>query len=1027
MNSRSDIWAIVPVKPFAVAKRRLSPALDEVARARLARLMLEDVLDVLAQPQAHLAGIVVVTADEDAAALAKERNALVVADRGDGINAAIRLGRDFAVTRGCGGVLVVPSDLPHLFADEIARAVAAVRAPNSLAILAASSDGGTNLLACRPGKALPLRFGARSFDKHCADARATSLAIHVLPSTALGLDIDGPENLAAFMALESKTRSHEFLASLAISHTSPDGMALMRDFPDERNLSRDEAYALSELTDIEPLLHAAAARRDNAHGVIVSYSRKVFIPLTKLCRDVCHYCTFAHPPRAGEPSFMSRDEVLAIARAGRDAGCKEALFTLGDKPELRYRAAREELARLGHATTLSYLAEMARLVLDETGLLPHVNPGLLTAADLAALRSVSISQGIMLESASARLMQKGGPHHGSPDKEPAARLASSRLAGEQRVPFTTGILIGIGETRRERIDALLALRELHEAHGHIQEVIIQNFRPKPGTRMADAPPPSVDEHLWTVAMARLIFASSMNIQAPPNLSPGALRRLVEAGINDWGGVSPVTPDHVNPEAPWPHLQVLERATNAAGKHLHERLAIYPSYAADHHAWVDPGLHTALLHRIDADGWPRIDDWSPGSGKPLPYQVQPIAAADVAAPSLATNELSKIIDRAVASRALSEGEIVRLFQARGGEFAAVCAAADTLRRDMCGDTVSYVVTRNINYTNICSYKCQFCAFSKGKMSKELRGRPYNLSLDEIAGRVREAWERGATEVCMQGGIHPDFAGQNYLDICHAVREAVPAIHILAFSPLEVHHGATTLRLPVDEFLAQLKDAGLGTLPGTAAEVLDDEVRAVLCPDKINTERWLEVMRAAHRVGFRTTATIMYGHVDRYRHWARHLLRQRALQVETGGFTEFVPLPFVHMEAPIYLKGRARRAPTFREAVLMHAVARLAFHPVLANIQTSWVKMGPDGVKVCLRSGANDLGGTLMEETITRSAGAVHGQEMTPEEMERIIRSIGRTPRQRNTVYGNVPDERYQASFLPRRLGTADAAGAPAHAG
>jgi FO synthase len=605
-------------------------------------------------------------------------------------------------------------------------------------------------------------------------------------------------------------------------------------------------------------------------------------------------------------------------------------------------------------------------------------------------------------------MEKGGPHHGSPDKEPTARLATIRMAGEQRVPFTTGILIGIGETRQESIDALLALRDLHDKYGHIQEIIIQNFRPKPGTRMADAPTPTVEEHLWTIAMARLIFPPSMNIQAPPNLSPGVLGQLIKAGINDWGGVSPVTPDHVNPEAPWPHLQVLEHATNAAGKELHERLAIYPAYAADHRAWVDPDLHTALLHRIDAEGRPRTDDWSPGAMKPLPAEAHLFAA-----PAIASNNLAKIIDRAAAGRALPESDIVRLFRSRGAEYTAVCASADALRHESCGDTVTYVVTRNINYTNICSFKCQFCAFSKGKMSENLRGRPYNLSHDEITARTREAWQRGATEVCMQGGIHPDFTGRTYLDICHAVRDAVPDMHIHAFSPLEVHQGAATMGLPVEEFLAQLKAAGLGTLPGTAAEVLDDEVRAVLCPDKINTVRWLEVMRAAHRTGFKTTATIMYGHVDGYRHWARHLLRQRALQEETGGFTEFVPLPFVHMEAPIYLKGRARRGPTFREAVLMHAVARLVFHPVLPNIQASWVKMGPEGVKVCLRAGANDLGGTLMDETITRSAGAVHGQEMTPDAMERIIQSIGRVPRQRNTVYGSVSDERYRASFIPGR--------------
>ena len=782
---------------------------------------------------------------------------------------------------------------------------------------------------------------------------------------------------------------------------------------DEAALTAREAYQLVELTDLAPLLLAAAQRRDREHGAAVSYSRKVFIPLTKLCRDVCHYCTFAHAPRADEPAFLSREAIIEIARAGRAAGCDEALFTLGDKPELRYRDAREALDRLGHATTLSYLAEAARLVFEETGLLPHLNPGLLTTDDLAALRKVSVSQGMMLESASARLTQRGGPHFGSPDKDPAARLASIRMAGEQRVPFTTGILIGIGETRRERIDALLALRDLHATHGHIQEIIIQNFRPKPGTRMADVAAPSLTEHLWTIAMARLIFPVSMNIQAPPNLSPGALNRLVEAGINDWGGVSPVTPDHVNPEAPWPHLRLLERATQAAGKRLVERLAIYPSFARASHAWVDPALRTALLHRIDADGWPRTDDWFPGTATPLPSDAQRIPSRYVASAGLAP-----ILDRAAAGRALSESDIVRLFQARDEEFAAVCAFADGLRGEASGEVITYVVTRNINYTNICSFKCQFCAFSKGKMSENLRGRPYNLSLEEIAGRAQEAWERGATEVCMQGGIHPDFTGQTYLDICAAVRAAVPMMHVHAFSPLEVHQGAATLGLPVGEFLARLKQAGLGTLPGTAAEVLDDEVRAVLCPDKINTDRWLAVMREAHRAGFRTTATIMYGHVDGYVHWARHLLRLRELQAETGGFTEFVPLPFVHMEAPIFLKGRSRRGPTFREAVLMHAVSRLALHPLIGNIQTSWVKMGPEGVKTCLRAGANDLGGTLMDETITRSAGAVHGQEMTPATMESIIRSIGRIPRQRNTVYEQVSQERYSASFMPRSVASGD---------
>jgi FO synthase len=772
-------------------------------------------------------------------------------------------------------------------------------------------------------------------------------------------------------------------------------------------LSDGDALALADsMHDLETLMQAAAARRDLAHGAIVSYSKKVFVPLTRLCRDRCHYCTFAQPPRPDESAYLSLDEVLSIARAGKAAKCKEVLFTLGDKPELRYPAARRELDRLGHATTISYLEQAARMVVRETGLLPHANPGSLEVSELAALRRVSISQGIMLESASERLCQPGGPHHGSPDKAPAVRLDTIRKAGEQRIPFTTGLLIGIGETRLERIEALLALRVLHETYGHIQEIIIQNFRPKPGTRMSDALPAPLNEHLWTIAVARLIFPPEMNIQAPPNLRAGALQPLIDAGINDWGGVSPVTPDHVNPEAPWPHLQVLERATKVAGKELVERLAIYPSYAGESQTWVDPFLQTTLLRRIDADGWPRTDEWAPGLDTPLPV------CTSAPAPHAGSTTIAPLVERAVGGHRLDELEIVRLFQARGDEFAAVCTAADTLRRETSGDIISYVVTRNINYTNVCTFKCQFCAFSKGKLSENLRGKPYTLPLDEIARRAREAWARGATEVCMQGGIDPSFTGATYLDICRTVREAVPGLHIHAFSPLEVHQGAATLGIPVGEFLVQLKGAGLGTLPGTAAEILDDDVRAILCADKVNTGRWLDVMRTAHGLGFRTTSTIMYGHIDRYVHWARHLLHLRDLQSETGGFTEFVPLPFVHMEAPIYLKGRARPGPTFRESVLMHAVARLTLHPVITNIQTSWVKMGPEGVKVCLRSGANDLGGTLMDETITRSAGAVHGQEMTPAMMEGTIRSIGRIPRQRTTTYDSVPDERYHASFAPR---------------
>jgi FO synthase len=769
-----------------------------------------------------------------------------------------------------------------------------------------------------------------------------------------------------------------------------------------QRLSAVEALALADCTDPQPLMPIAAALRDAGHGDIVSYSRKVFIPLTQLCRDVCHYCTFAHPPRRGEPAYLDADQVLAIARAGARAGCHEALFTLGDKPELRYAATREALARLGQETTLSYLAAMAELVWRETGLLPHLNPGVMIRADIDRLRQVSVSQGIMLESAAERLRRRGGPHFGSPDKDPAVRLATIRAAGEAAVPFTSGILIGIGETRRERIESLSALRDLHERYGHLQEIIIQNFRAKPGTRMAQAREPDLDDHLWTIAIARLIFGPEMNIQAPPNLNPDGLAQMIAAGINDWGGVSPVTPDHVNPEAPWPALDRLAERTAAAGKLLVERLAIYPSYARDPARWLDPGLRTPVLQAIDAQGFARTDDWVPGAGTEPPAEGR-------ARPPLAGNPLASVLDRAAAGETLGETDIVRLFAARGAAFDAVCRAADRLRQRVNGEEVSYVVTRNINYTNICYFRCQFCAFSKGKLSENLRGRPYDLDLSEIRRRVEEAWERGATEVCMQGGIHPEYTGATYLSICRAIKETVPGIHIHAFSPLEVWQGAKTLGRTVPDFLRELKAAGLSSLPGTAAEILDDEVRAVICPDKIKTAEWLQVMEAAHGVGLRSTVTIMYGHADRYEHWARHLLRIRALQERTGGFTEFVPLPFVPMETPIYLKGRARRGPTWREAVLMHAVGRLVLHPLITNIQASWVKMGSEGAAFCLASGANDLGGTLMNESITRAAGAVHGQEMPPVSMEQVIHALGRDPRQRTTLYADASAERRAASF------------------
>lgn len=759
--------------------------------------------------------------------------------------------------------------------------------------------------------------------------------------------------------------------------------------------THEECLGLADNDRLEELAERARAIRDEAFGDIVTYSRKVFIPLTQLCRDVCHYCTFAQVPSKGTPAFLTVDEVVEIARRGAEAGCTEALFTLGDKPELRYRAAREALEKLGHATTLDYLAEASAAVLEQTGLLPHLNPGLMNAAEIERLRSVSASMGIMLESASHRLCEKGGPHYGSPDKLPEARLETIALAGEKSVPFTSGLLIGIGETRRERIEAMIALRDLHDQYGHLQEVIIQNFRAKPGTRMADAPEPGLDDHLWTIAVARLVFGPGVSIQAPPNLAGGALSQLIDAGIDDWGGVSPVTPDFVNPEAPWPHLEMLARATAAAGKVLAPRLPIYSPYLERPENWLDPAIRTRVLDRAGADGLAREDDWAPGRGDPVPA-----ISTRQGGPSV-----GRILGELSQGNEISETDIVSLFSARGEDFHAVCAAADELRRSACGDTVSYVVTRNINYTNICGFKCSFCAFSKGRGHRNLRGPAYRLDDAEVARRVAEAWDRGASEVCMQGGIHPEYTGQTYLDLCRIAKEAAPGIHVHAFSPLEIWQGAETLGVSIGTLLERLKRAGLGSLPGTAAEILDDEVRAIICPDKLSTAQWLEVIETAHKVGLPTTSTMMFGHVERPVHWARHLLRLRGLQVRSGGITEFVPLPFVHMEAPMYMKGQSRAGPSWRETVLVHAVARLVLHPVIANIQASWVKLGEQGSAAVLDAGVNDLGGTLMNETISRSAGASHGQEMHPLAMEALIRDVGRTPRLRTTLYADAPSERY----------------------
>ncbi|MGK2925091.1 MAG: 5-amino-6-(D-ribitylamino)uracil--L-tyrosine 4-hydroxyphenyl transferase CofH [Lysobacterales bacterium] len=762
------------------------------------------------------------------------------------------------------------------------------------------------------------------------------------------------------------------------------------------------------------MLRAARKLRDEGHGHVVTYSRKVFIPLTRLCRDFCHYCTFATEPKRLEKAYLSVDEALDIARRGKAAGCKEALFTLGEKPELRHRAAREALDAMGFATTLEYVAHVGGRVMQETGLLPHINAGCMDAGEINMLRKVSASMGIMLENVSERLCEKGQVHYGSPDKHPAARLQTLEGAGKAGVPFTTGILIGIGETWQERVDSLYAIRDLHERHGHIQEVIIQNFVPKADTKMARVAPPPEEDLLRTVAVARLIFGSDMSVQAPPNLNRGKLAKLLEAGINDWGGVSPVTPDHVNPESPWPHLDSLAADTRAAGGLLQERLTVYPRYVRDAERWLDAEVRPFVLKLSDTTGLAREDDWLTGTSPDIPAGFTPRALPSKAKVRRlrGPRRLGAFLRRAEAGEGLSADEIAMLFNARGDEFIEVCEAADRKRAADSGNAVGYVVNRNINYTNICTYRCKFCAFAKGRKRTEASDAPYLKSPAEVAQLAEEAWQRGATEVCLQGGIHPQFTGQAYLDICTAVHEAVPGLHIHAFSPLEVTHGAETLGLPVRSFLLQLQRAGLKTLPGTAAEILSDDVRAIICPDKLTTDEWLNVVGTAHEIGLPTTATIMFGHVDVYRHWAIHMLRILELQRRTGGFTEFVPLPFVASEAPIYRRGQSRRGPTFREAVLMHAVARLILSPEIPNIQTSWVKMGLEGARFCLQAGANDIGGTLMNESITRAAGATHGQEMKAATLEQAIRSVGREPYERTTLYGQHEDTMAgEPCFLP----------------
>jgi FO synthase len=782
---------------------------------------------------------------------------------------------------------------------------------------------------------------------------------------------------------------------------------------------------------LEQLLETASRLRDLGHGKTMTYSRKVFIPLTMLCRDHCHYCTFAKPPAKLDAPFLTPEQVVATADAGRRQGCKEALFTLGDRPEDRYPQAREWLAARGYQSTLEYLRAVAIRVIEETGLLPHLNPGVMSWEEMARLKHVSASMGLMLETSAERLAAKGGPHFGSPDKVPGVRLRTIEDAGRLSVPFTTGILVGIGETLRERAESLFAIRDLHRKYRHVQEVIIQNFRPKPGTAMHAAPEPEHEEFLAAIAVARIVFGPAMNVQAPPNLSDPHYPRLIDAGINDWGGVSPVTVDHVNPEAPWPKLRDLERRTGEKGLRLCERLAIYPQYALKPDPWIAGRMHEPIRRLAGPDGLADPDRPKP---EPVRWQdpetqwkprttVLTFAKADGAglredamdvygdfnaipatkswtaervSPRRLDGEIKRALSKGAEGRSITDAEALALFRAEGENLEALCSLADDLRRDAVGDEVTFVVNRNINFTNVCYTGCRFCAFAQREIDPE----SYTLSLAQVADRAEEAWEYGATEVCIQGGLHPSLPGDFYFRILDAVKERTPDIHIHAFSPMEVLTGSARLGISFRDFLSECKRRGLGTIPGTAAEILDDEVRWVLTKGKLPADSWEQIVKIAHSLGIRSSSTIMYGHVDAPPHWVAHIRRLGRIQEETGGFTEFVPLPFVHHNSPIYLAGKARPGPTFEENRRMHAIARILLDRQIPNIQVSWVKMGMDYCKTILQGGANDFGGTLMEETISRMAGAEWGIRKEPEEFVSAIRAIGRFPRERSTTYERV---------------------------
>ncbi|MFF9087187.1 bifunctional FO biosynthesis protein CofGH [Streptomyces sp. NPDC014991] len=822
-----------------------------------------------------------------------------------------------------------------------------------------------------------------------------------------------------------------------------DGVAL--DVAEAAVLLQARGEALTGLAASAARVRDAGLEAAGRPGVI-TYSKSVFVPLTRLCRDKCHYCTFATVPgrlrREGHGMFMSPDEVLDIARKGAALGCKEALITLGDKPEDRWPEAREWLDAHGYDDTIAYVRAVSIRILEETGLLPHLNPGVMSWTDFQRLKPVAPSMGMMLETTATRLWSEpGGPHHGSPDKEPAVRLRVLEDAGRSSVPFTSGLLIGIGETYEERAESLFALRKVARAHHGIQELIIQNFRAKPDTAMRGMPDAELDDLVATVAVARHIMGPTACLQAPPNLVDSEYERLIGAGIDDWGGVSPLTIDHVNPERPWPQIEELARRSAAAGFELRERLCVYPEFVRRGEPWLDPRLRPHVnaladpatgLARPDAvvEGhpWQEPDEVFTATGRTdLHTSIDTEgrtadrrgdfdevygdweALREAAAPGMVPQRIDADVRGALGTAAddptrLTDAEALALLHADGPALDALCRVADDVRRTVAGDDVTYIVTRNINFTNVCYTGCRFCAFAQRRTDADA----YTLSLEQVADRAQQAWDVGAVEVCMQGGIHPDLPGTAYFDIARAVKERVPGMHVHAFSPMEVVNGATRTGMSVREWLTAAKEAGLDSVPGTAAEILDDEVRWVLTKGKLPAATWIEVITTAHELGIRSSSTMMYGHVDQPRHWLGHLRTLARIQRETGGFTEFVTLPFIHTNAPVYLAGIARPGPTMRDNRAVTAMARLLLHPWIPNIQTSWVKLGTEGAAEMLRSGANDLGGTLMEETISRMAGSSYGSYKSVRDLVAVAEAAGRPAKPRTTLYGEVPAERQRAA-------------------